>query len=433
MGGSNISTSAVNACSKRFDTQALNLASAGSVAGKTTGNFITTFQMRDAQGVEGVNIRYLNQVGEAQKSIYATNFSIAGQGMAVVRSKADITGNIGMVRDCTFRPDKNRDFVNNLGQYLQVFLTDASGEPLDPDVTTTNNLLTLNTGNIAQSAQATKTVSAQVLLSGEAVVDTKYPMTTQVTDSFGNVRNITGTWTKTSATETNGELKIGGAKQSWTLTFEDLKAPGGTVGAPYDTTTGGLVVEFDAKGTPAGYYAKGAEPVFPASDTPPALNITGWPNGAEDSAIKISLGTVGKNDGVVVSGKTFQTTSVISDGYGAGNLSYFEFNKDGFGIAHFTNGQQSKYCRIPIAVFNNVNGLTEYAPGTYQQTAASGAYNLFFPGHGGAGELVPETYEGSTVDGTQVYLDMLDTQRIFTGNLKAIEVDKEMNKQLMNI
>lgn len=429
MGGStNTSISAVNACSKRFDTQALNLAAAGAVAGKATDFFMTTFQTKDAQGVQGINLRYLNQVGEAQKSLHATNFSIAGQGLGVVRDQAGNAGTIRMCRDCTFRPDKNKDFVNNLGQFLQVFLTDASGNPLDPDVATTNNLVTLNTSNIAQSAQATKNVSAKVLLSGEATTGTTYPMVMQVTDSFGNARNITGTWTKTNDTP-----QAPNGKQVWTLTFQDLKNPGGTIGTPYDTTTGGLVVEFDAKGMPAGYYAKGVGYSSDTSDTPPKLNITAWPNGAEDSVITLNLGTIGKDDGVVVSGRTSLTTSVIADGYAAGNLSHFEFTKDGFGVAHFTNGQQAKYCKVPLAVFNNVNGLTESSPGVFQQTAESGAFNFFFPGENGAGLLLPETYEGSTVDGTKVYLDMLDTQRIFTGNLKTIEVDKEMNKQLMNI
>ena len=425
MGGTNISTSAVNACNKRFDTQALNMASSAAVAGKTTGNFIMTYQTKDAQGVQGINLRYLNQVGAAQKAVYATNFSIAGQGMAVVRNQPGDTGTIGMVRDCTFRPDKNKDFVNNVGQYLQVFLTDASGNPLDSDVVTTNNLVTLNTGNIAQSAQATKTATAKVLLSAEAVAGTTYPMIIPIIDSLGNARNITGTWTKTSDVAQTPD-----GQQVWTLTFQDLKIPGGTVGAPYDT---GIAVEFDNTGLPAGYYPAGTVPAFPAANTPPALSITGWPNGAEDSGITLNLGTVGGNDGVIVSGSTFQTTSVQADGYAAGNLANFEFTKDGFGLVHFTNGQQAKYCKIPLAVFNNVNGLLEYVPGVYQQTAESGAFNFFFPGYGGAGELVPETYEGSTVDGTQVYLDMLDTQRVFTGNLKAIEVDKEMNKQIMNI
>ncbi len=427
-GGSNISISAVNACNKRFDTQALNLAASGAVAGKAAGNFITAYQMKDTQGVEGTNLRYLNQVGESQKAIYATNFSIAGQGLAVVRNQPGSSGIIGMVRDCTFRQDKNKDFVNNLGQYLQVFLTDGNGIPLNSDVATTNQLVTLNTGNIAQSAQATTTITSKVLLSGEAKTNAEYPMILQVTDSFGNTRNITGTWTKTADSPQTAD-----GKQVWTLTFQDLRASPGTIGAPYDMSTGGLVVEFDAAGLPSGYYAKGSSPTFPAANTPPKLSITAWPNGANDSMLTLDLGTVGKNNGVVVSGNTFQTTSVIADGYAAGNFSSIEFTKDGYGLVHFTNGQQAKYCRIPFAVFNNVNGLTEYVPGVFQQTIDSGMYNFYFPGEGGAGQLVPQTYEGSTVDGTQVYLDMLDTQRIFTGNLKAIEVNKEMNKQLMNI
>ncbi|MES2252379.1 MAG: flagellar hook-basal body complex protein [Pseudomonadota bacterium] len=412
-----ISVQAASVCSDRFATHALNLAAAGAVAGKTTGNFISTFNVNGQEGIESTDIRYLTQIGQALPAIDPTNFTIAGQGFAVVRDETSAAGTIGFCRDCTFHADGNKNFVNNLGQFLQVFLTDADGTPINPDVTTTTNLTTLNTGTIAQAAQATSTIDIKMLLNGKAVAADTYPMTLPITDSYGNVRNLTATWTKTDAAPASAN-----GTQVWTLTIADSSAVPGTINETYAS---GMVVEFDGEGFPSGYGN-------PSSANPPTLDVT-WHDGPVPSVIALGLGTIGKNDGVIVSGAEFSVNSLIPDGYAAGNFSSMEFTKEGFGIAHYTNGRQANYCQIPVALFNNANALKEAVPGVFKQTAGSGVYNLFNPGQGGAGVLVPQTTEGSTVNGTQVYLDMLDTQRVYVGNLKAIEVDKEMNNRLMNI
>jgi len=411
-----ISVQAASVCSDRFTTHALNLAAAGAVAGKTTGNFITTFQVHGQQGMESTDIRYLTQVGQALPATDPANFTIAGQGFAVVRDTAATTGGVGFCRDCTFHADGNKNFVNNLGQFLQVFLTNADGMPINPDVTTTANLTTLNTSGIAQAAQATSNVDVKMLLNGRAAAGDTFDTTLPITDSYGNVRNLTATWTKTDTAVTSGN-----GTQVWTLRVADSSAAAGTISEPY---VGGMVVEFDGRGFPSGYN--------PSSPTPPVLNVT-WPDGPAPSAITLGLGGIGRNDGVIVSGAEFSVTSVIPNGHAEGNFSSMEFTKEGFGIVHYTNGLQATYCQIPLALFNNANALNESIPGVFKQNVDSGAYSLFTPGSGGTGLLVPQTTEGSTVNGTQVYLDMLDTQRVYVGNLKAIEVDKEMNNRLMSI
>lgn len=163
---------------------------------------------------------------------------------------------------------------------------------------------------IESPVQATRNVKIVLRLTITAAVGEEFHMIVPIIDSYGNAWNITGIWTKASLTP-----QIADAKRAWTLTFQDLNASG-IVGAPYDTTTGGLVVEFDAKGLPAGYYANGTTPVFPAANTPPTLNITGWAKGAEDSAITLDLGTVGERDGISICGDYFQLTLIKHDGYG---------------------------------------------------------------------------------------------------------------------
>ena len=412
-----VSVMGASACQKQFETLAFNLAAANAVGGKGQDSFATAFNTHGRQGIEVNTIRQMSQVGTAVNSTVSSHISIEGQGMIPVRNQPNASGDFGLCRDGTFHRDANDNFVNNIGQYLQVFLTNSDGTPKNPDVSTTDALTTLNTQSINLSAEATNSVDFSILLKGDAAVGETHPMVVQARDSFGNMHNLTGTWTKTNQTPVST-----GGTQVWTLQFNDSTGAG-TIAAPYST---GISVEFDGAGKPSGYVQNGT-----SSATPPALGIT-WNNGAKPSAIQLNLGTVGQTDGVVI-GNRFNNNKIQPNGYAAGDFSNIEFTKDGYGLVNFTNGQQTKYCRIPLAKFNNVNGLRESEPGVFQQTASSGVMNLSFPGEGGTGFLIPKAYEGSTVNATQVYLDMLDVQRVYMGDLKTITIGKEMDDQLMSI
>jgi flagellar hook protein FlgE len=63
----------------------------------------------------------------------------------------------------------------------------------------------------------------------------------------------------------------------------------------------------------------------------------------------------------------------------------------------------------------------------------TGVLNFSFPGEGIAGKLLSNTREGSSVDITSVYLQMINDQSIITGNLKAVETLKEINARFLQI
>jgi flagellar hook protein FlgE len=86
-----------------------------------------------------------------------------------------------------------------------------------------------------------------------------------------------------------------------------------------------------------------------------------------------------------------------------------------------------------LAVFNNPEGLHERDPGVFTSTTQSGGYSFQMPGEGSGGSLITKTYEGSSVDGTSVYLNMIEDQNNYVANLKAIETINKMKERLMQI
>jgi flagellar hook protein FlgE len=282
-----------------------------------------------------------------------------------------------------------------------------------------------------------------MLLNGGATVgstDATFTMTAPIFDSFGGEHTLTSTWTKIGQKSGGfGQQPLTpGGDQVWSVIIQDLSS-GGVVQAPYDNTgsSTGVIVEFDTNGNPAGFYANGTTSLDTTTIprpylTPPELQIS-WPTGAADSNIAINFGTPALNDGVTNLGQTYQVNSTPQDGFTSGNFQSISFSAEGIGVVSLTNGEEIPYCQIPLAMFNNVNGLEESLPGVFIQSTTSGSYSLTIPGKSGSGTIIAKTYEGSTVDGTTVYLGMLSTQQAFLGNVNAIKIDKDMNDRLMSI
>ncbi len=421
------------AYSESFGAHTQNLAAAGAVAGRPDENFINAFELNGGvKGVDTSTLRHLDQIGLPVQSSIPTHFTVGGTGYVPVNN-ASSGGNLGYTRNCTFAPDGDLNFVNGLGENLQVFLVNADGSPTVADVTSTAGLTTLNVSGLALSAVATTNVSlAGVQLPADlaaAPVGTVKTSSVPVIDSTGNIKNLTFTWTRVDQTTIGAPATADLynalntlSTQAWDLTISG--PAGSTIGAPYAV---GSRIEFDGHGNPTAFNTNGANV---GTATPSALNIT-WGGGtALASAITLDLGTVGTNAGVVSAGNTYSAGSSTKDGSQPGQYQSIAFGPDGYGTVTYSNNAQVKYCRVPVAIFNNTNGLSEVRTGVFTPTATSGSYQLFFPGAGGTGSLSAGTYEGSAVDSTQVYVQMIQDQQRFVGNLKAIETIHQMLDRL---
>jgi len=149
--------------------------------------------------------------------------------------------------------------------------------------------------------------------------------------------------------------------------------------------------------------------------------------------ISLDIGTPGQVDGVTQFGGSFVTSRVTQDGLSFGNYVGMSVNDQGIVTAQFDNGQQRQIFKLPLAVFNNPNGLEAQTGNVYGQTNRSGTLSLQEAGAGAAGHVSPNSLESSTVDLAAEFTNMIITQRAYSANAKVISTADEMLDELIRI
>jgi flagellar hook protein FlgE len=441
-GNMNTTISAINHLTKRMSTHGENMASAGVTGGRTSSYDITSsMSTQNDFSLNGKRICYIDKTATDLPSDCQTNFSVNGDGMPVVD---DGHGIVGFCRNGTFSKTSDNRFKNSDGQYLKVILVDQYKNPLaGQDVNNLNSLKVLDLTNVANQQQATSKIQMSAQLPASFKTGESTPASdVEIINSLGVKQMISVTWTK-SASDTFLDPN---ASSKWTVSVSSKN--GGTIGAPYLQTTSvdtsvdpavttitpaTMTVEFDSSGKVIGYYdSAAATPALTPASAPPALTIA-WPDGSTPSSIELDLGAPGSSDLMSAQGNSYKFNNILPDGYVAGVYQDFEFDEQGYGTILYTNGNRITFCRVPLARFNATNSLTQSRTGVYTSNKDTGPASLHFPGEGGTGTLKPGRKEGSTVDPTQVYLNMIKDQSDLTGNYKVVTILKQMNDELMHV
>jgi len=87
---------------------------------------------------------------------------------------------------------------------------------------------------------------------------------------------------------------------------------------------------------------------------------------------------------------------------------------------------------LTLARFANPSGLESIGQNLMRATAASGAVQQLKPGVNGAGELVQGALEASNVNVVEEMVNMIETQRAYEINSKAIAAADQMLKFVNN-
>lgn len=419
----NTGVSAIGAGAYTTDVASENIASATSVAAKkrfgliVTNNYDPDPKTFSSGGVGATSFKYNSQVGAPIQTGISTHFTIEGGGFAVVK---DITGEIKFTRNCTFIPNNKYELENCSGEILMVQAMDVNGNFLNPDTSTTAGMSVATLANLSGLTAPTKNITLPIILPSSVNTQEVHSIPLVVTDSLGV--NHTLTLTFSNPISVINDIQ-------WTMTITPPANPGtDVIAAPYfnaGTPPTGIPVVFNPNGTLASVNG---------STTPPSptLNIT-WANGATPSVINMNLGTIGQNDGLQVNGTNFLAGAINIDGYQRGNFTGATYTTDGFLTASFDNGQTRTIARVPLATFANPNGLLDQIGGSYQQTVESGPYTLNVAGTGGTGTFTTNAYEGSTIDTTQEYTDLVNDQTLVNGGVQIIRTAKEMIDAIINI
>jgi flagellar basal-body rod protein FlgG len=116
-----------------------------------------------------------------------------------------------------------------------------------------------------------------------------------------------------------------------------------------------------------------------------------------------------------------------------GNASSITVGEDGtVSVEIFGGGGAQQLGQIQVARFVNAAGLTPLGSNLYKQTVASGAPQLLNPGTQSAGTLRQGMLEASNVNVVEEMVNMIETQRAYEINSKAISAADGMLRFLNN-
>jgi flagellar hook protein FlgE len=385
-------------------------------------------------GVRAQSFYTVATQGLIQSSASPTDVAISGAGFFVVNAPPDGQGEQLYTRAGSFSPDFQGDLRTTSGHYLQGWALDA-----DEAIVDVNMLQTVNIRSINGLATATTTVAVGANLDADAVpfagayaagdltawnasagaagVQPTFTRELQAYDSLGRAHDLTLSFLRT------------GLANSWSV--EVAAAP----------------ADIDALAHPNGLLASGT--LTFAGDgalqsvalTPVISGVPGTPvdvqwsaaGGAAPSAIAFDFGEVGGVDGVSQFASPTNVAFVNQNGAEVGELSSVSIDDQGYVIASFTNGEERRLYRLPVATFANPAALDPRSGNVYASTDASGEFNLREAGSGGAGAVAPSALEAANVDIAEEFTKMIVTQRAYSANAKVINTTDEMLDELIRM
>ena len=417
---SNVSTTAYKGANAEFSTLVTSSAN------------VSTF----SPGGVLSNTNYeITRQGLIEPSASPTDVAIVGDGFFVVSDLTDGTGDQLYTRAGSFKTDFLGNLRNTAGYYLQGWALDANGEIIDVNQLETTNIRLVNglatsttrveMGANLDAAQAPYTaaytggnMAEHHQTGGASGVKPHFSRSIQVFDSIGNAHNVTTAYLKDPATATwNVEIYA---------ELSEVEAgthPNGLLASGQFTFNGDGSLASNTL-TPLTPVATAGQPVgMDWLDT----------DGAIDSLIEFDFGTIGETDGLSQFAANYNVVFVTQNGAEVGLLNGVSIDEDGFVIASFSNGEQQKLYKLPVATFFNPLALDPRTGNVYSETVASGAFNLQEAGVGGSGVISPSSLEAANVDLADEFTKMIVTQRAYSANARVISTADEMLDELIRI
>lgn len=295
------------------------------------------------------------------------------------------------------------------------------GYPAVNGVVNTNSSLTAITIPVGQvqQPQASTSFSMEANLDAAATTGATFPGQVTIYDSLGESHVVTVTYTQTAANTWNYSAALPAADfasgvstpVNGTLTFD----PSGNLAS---VTSGGVTSNV---GTAAG----------DVSSIP--LSFTGLTDGAANLNLNWNLlGSSGTpNIGQVDAASAVSSTT--QNGYAAGQYQNFTIGTDGTVTVTYSNGQMQNVGQLALATVSNEQGLNKLGNGGYATTLASGTASLGVSGSAGLGTVQDGALEGSNVNISQEFSDLIVAQRAFEASSKAVTTFDSVTQETINM
>lgn len=254
-----------------------------------------------------------------------------------------------------------------------------------------------------QAAQPTNTFSLTANLNSSASVGTSFSSALTLYDSLGTSHVATVTFSKT-------------AQNQWGYS---VSLPSGDVTTSANTSG---TLTFDSSGK-----------MISPSSNPSAIGFSGLKDGASDMSLTWDLFDAQGNPMLTQTSATSAVAATTQNGYSSGAYNGFTIASDGTISAQFSNGQTQAIGTVALASVANVQGLTRVGNNNYITTQASGQATIGAAASGGRGNLEDNALEGSNVDISTEFSNLIVAQRAFEANSKTVTTFDTVAQETINL
>jgi flagellar hook protein FlgE len=255
------------------------------------------------------------------------------------------------------------------------------------------------------TASGTGTITAPAVNAGETV--NAYATALQAAVTAAGINGVTVT------ANASGQLSISGT---------NVSTSGSVIQDPVASANATGSLTFDANGNLISPATNVAGVSFAGlSDGAATMNMTWDLYGASGN------GTISQVD------QTSSVSSTTQNGYPSGQYSGFSIGSDGTVTATFTNGQKLNVGQLALGNVANLQGLSHVGNGEYATTLASGTATIGVSGAAGLGTMVGGALEGSNVNISAEFSNLIIAQRAFEANSKAVTTFDTVTQETINM
>jgi flagellar hook protein FlgE len=394
-------------------------------------------------GVRAFADTLVSKQGLLQPSTSATDLAVDGAGFFVVKKADDASadGEINYTRAGAFSQDADGFYQNTAGLFLMGWELDSAGNPPD----NSQDLGELSPINITQlngTAEATSelgmrlNLEASTALAGtyttagefaDGSVTPDFETNIQIFDSLGREHTVVLAASKTDTNEWSFEYYMDDESPLDSTSHPDGLLGYGTIAFNGDGSLDESSISFsDGSGTAIDLTTS------PPGTMPIVYDATGE-TVAEAGAITVDFGSDGGTDGWTQNESSSVLISSNVDGAAFESVNGIAIDEDGIVHALFDNGLSRAVYQLPIAVFDNPNGLQRLQGNAYGASDNSGTVVIKPAGTAGAGAVAPNSLENSTVDLANEFAELIKVQRAFSASTRIITTADEVLEELTRL
>ncbi len=416
-------------------------------------------------GVRSSTKSLISKQGLLQPSGSATDLAMDGAGFFVTKlaTNGEADGELVYTRAGNFTEDADGFLRNTAGLYLMAWELDVAGNapPNQNDITA---LVPVNFKQMTGQTGSTQNFELRANFSAEAPL-TAYDRTTNgfqegtyvpTTDDFiedftivdgqggSHIIKMAATKTGTNTWEYEVFTNKADVLSNTDIDGHDGSTNGQTIGYGTFTFGGDGILDltnstfFDGQGN-QDYGAAGTNPFSSSMDMSFAFDVTGAvvagdsPVGSDPIVVKFDFGDGTDSNGLLQKGDETALISQAVDGAQFGDVIGVSIQNDGDVTTLFDNGLTLTKFRLPVATFNNADGLIRRQGNSYGRSDVSGNPVMKIAGSQGAGKISSNTLELSTVDLASEFAELIKTQRAFSASTRIITTSDEILEELVRL